>query len=263
MTNIQRSRKKKGGIFKFFILLFVVVFAILNYFNWRPLHSVTLVVSGPILKVKETILYPLNSFFSYFSSKKELENKNKELEKNISSLKIEVLSNVILKNEYKGLLNQINSGEGSVDVAKVILKPPFSSFDNLIISGDFDESEINKKVYYRNIIIGEIVEVSDKTAVVKMYSASGYKTPAKLLGGSQFEVIGRGSGQYEVLLPKDIDVLEGDPIIYPDNEVVIFGVVNKVFSTEDDLFNKVLFNVPVDFSEINYVRIGSALSILE
>lgn len=267
MTNIQRSRKKGGRGFKFFITFLFVLFLVFNYFKWTPFHNFVLNISSPVFKVKDVALSPFDNLFSYFKSKKELEKRNEELEKEISNLKIEFLSSEILKYEYQSLVNQglenKEDSETQIELAKVILKPPFSSFDNLLISGDFSENIIGEKVFYRNIFIGEIKDIKNRTAVIQMASASGNKTPAKLKDGKMFEVVGRGSGQYEMTLPKDVEVKEGDPIIYPEEDVVLFGIVNKVFATEDDLFNKVLFNLPVDFSDLNYLQIGEPFDILD
>jgi cell shape-determining protein MreC len=148
-------------------------------------------------------------------------------------------------------------------MAKVVFKPPFSSFNNLILSGSFDQSKVGQKIFYRNIVLGEIFEVKNNTAVVKLFSASGNVTPAELVSGEQFEVHGKGTGRYEMVLPKAIEIEEGDSIVYPHEKIVLFGFVNKVFSTEDDLFNKILFNIPVDFADLNYVRVGEPLDIFE
>lgn len=267
MTNFQRSRKDKGGKFKIIIITLIILFLILNYFKLTSFHTFGFFVSGPVLKTKEVILSPFNNFFAYFKSKQELEEKNKELEKEISNLKIEVLSSEILRFEYQSILKETENSkqetEQSVEIAKVILKPPFSSFDNLVLGGQFDQSDLNQKVFYRNIFIGEIVEITNKTAIVKLASASKNISPVKLSDGNLFEAIGKGYGQYEITLPKDVEVKVGDPVAYPENEIVLFGVVNKVVTSEDDLFNKVLFNIPIDFAEINYVRIGTPLDVLE
>jgi len=218
--------------------------------------------SSPIIKTRDLALKPFNNFFSYFDSKKELENTNDDLRKEISNLKIEVLSSIILKTEYQSLLKQSNKDENEI-IAKVVFKPPFSSFNNLIISNDSGTITEGQKIYYQNVILGEVVDVSDEFATVKLFSASGNSSIAKLTNGNEVEVVGRGTGQYEIILPKEVDVSENDPIIYPENEIVLFGLVNKVFATEDDLFNKVLFNIPIDFARVNYVRVGAPLDILE
>ena len=167
-----------------------------------------------------------------------------------------------MKTEYQSLLKQSNKDENEI-IAKVVFKPPFSSFNNLIISNDSGTITEGQKIYYQNVILGEVVDVSDEFATVKLFSASGNSSIAKLTNGNEVEVVGRGTGQYEIILPKEVDVSENDPIIYPENEIVLFGLVNKVFATEDDLFNKVLFNIPIDFARVNYVRVGAPLDILE
>jgi len=263
MTMIQRSSKPKKKFYKIVILILFVMFLIFNYFKIEPLHKITLTISSPVFKIRDIVSKPFENFFSYFANKKELEQRNEDLKKENTGLKIEILSFENLVNDYKEVLKQTKEGEVEIEIAKVLLKPPYSSFDSFTIAGNFDNSSVGKKIYYQNIILGEIVEVSSITAIVKLYSASGYKTVAKLKDGNQFEIIGKGSGRYEMILPKDIKITENDPIFSPENNIVMFGVVNKISATEDDLFNKVLFNIPIDFKNINYVRIGKPLNVLE
>jgi cell shape-determining protein MreC len=251
MQSIQRSRKEKKSVFKITLLILFVVFLALNFFKWQPLNSFVLSVSNPLLELKENIYKPFSGFFDYFGSKNKLNKEVESLKKENSNLRLQVLTNIIVESEYNNLIKQNLSSE--IEIAKVILKPPYSSFDTMIISGNFDESKIGQKVFFQNIILGEVVEVRQNTAIIKLYSASSNKTVAKLTNGNQFEVIGKGSGQYEMILPKDAVIKEGDPIIYPDENIVLFGAINKITSTEDELFQKVLFNIPVDFKDINYV----------
>jgi cell shape-determining protein MreC len=257
----QRGRKKRSG-FKIIILFFVILFLVLNYFKVTPFHSTVMSFSVSALKTKDSVFSPFNNFFSYFSSKKSLENESDELKKQISDLKLETLSNEILKYEYKTLLQQVDKSSEDQKIAKVLFKPPYSSFNNLIISSQKDIS-IGEKVFYQNIILGEVVEINSQEAIVKLYSSSGHKSVSKLNNGNEFEVVGKGSGQYEMVLPKDVEILENDPVIYPAEEIVLFGIINTIFATEDDLFNKVLFNIPVDFADINYVQVGKPVNILE
>lgn len=258
MTNIKKSRKDKKSFFRFFIVILIIIFLIFNYFKWKPLHKVTLLMSGPILNIKEVVLKPFSNISFFFFSKQKIEKENQLLKRENLNLKIEVLSNIILKKEYNDLLFQKEEKFEDSLLAKVILKPPFSSFDNFVLGGKFDEFKIGQKIYYQNVILGEIVEIRDNIAIAKLYSASGSKIPAKLIDGNQFEVFGKGSGQYEMILPKDVEIKEGDPIIYPENEIILLGVINKITSTSDDLFKKALFNIPIDFKDINYVSIENS-----
>jgi cell shape-determining protein MreC len=261
MNSIGRGRKKKRSIFGFIILFLIILFSILNIFKVQPLHSALFGISGPILKAKDTLLIPFSGITTYFSSKTDLEKENKELKEEINMLRVEVLSSEIVRSEYRSLLAQDVSTEDRI--AKVVFKPPFSSFDNLILSGDFNDGDLNQKVFYENVVLGEIESINGSNATVRLYSAAGNKTPAKLPNGVEFEVEGKGTGRYSITLPRDVEIEVGDPISYPHEKIVLLGAVNIVAPTEDDLFKTVLFNIPIDFADINYVRIGKPLNVLE
>lgn len=246
--------KKKDKAFRNTILVLLVLFFVLNIFRIPVFNSFGLTVSKYFLLGRDVVFAPLNTVTQYFQSKDALIQENEELQKELIDLKIVSLTNDVLENQYQELLSFSEDGTSKA-LAKVLLKPPYSSFDTLIVTGDFSAISDGTKVFYKNIILGEISEHTSDVATVRLYSASGNTSVAQLESGEQIDVIGRGSGMYEILLPKDIEISEGDLILFPDQDIVMFGVVNAILESQDDLFNEVLFNIPIDFRDINFVEL--------
>lgn len=265
MNVVGIKKRKKGKFFKISISLIIVGFIVFNLFKIPVFHSVTNSIATPIFSFKDFALKPFSNFFAYFQSKQNLADEKDELEKEITRLKIQVLSDQAIRSEYNDLLKQSSNDNNSLGerFAKVVLKPPYSSFDSLLLSGDFSNIENGTKVFFENVILGEIVDHSNTSANVKLYSASGNTFVGELPSGNQVDVVGLGLGRYEITLPKDLEVSAGDVVSYPSENIVIIGSINEIFSSDDELFNKVLFNIPIDFSQMNYVRIGSPLNMLE
>lgn len=260
MTPINR-RKKRGGKFKYLILILIVLFGVLNYLKVQPFHPFVFKTSVQVLKIKDTVLTPFSSFFDYFNSKKKLAEENESLKKEINNLKIDVISSQALKIQYQNLSGQIADSK-EARIAKVLLKPPFSSFDNLVLFGEFNEDDLGREIFYENIVLGKIESIEEKSAIARLFSATNSIVTGQLKDGNQFEVFGKGTGRYEMILPKDVEIVKGDPVVYPFGQVVLLGVINEVVSTEDDLFNKAIFNIPIDFADINFVRIAEPKNIL-
>lgn len=252
------GREKKGNrrekIFKNTVLFLFVVFIIFNALKVPFLNSVSLSISKNFFLGRDVVLKPFNNLIENFNSKRVLIEENKDLKKQLKNLELKLLSSEISTEEYKRYSELIEDGNEK-KILKVLLKPPVSSFDNLVVTGEIEDSDIGKRIYFKNVILGELVEKNDDMGIVKLYSTPENILNAKLTSGEQIEIIGKGSGRYEAVLSKDIEINEGDPVIFPDQEIVVLGVVNKVIQSEDDLFNNILFNIPIDFREIDFVEI--------
>jgi cell shape-determining protein MreC len=247
--------KRREKFFRNFVFLLFLTFLALNVFKIPVFHSVGLSFSKYFLLGRDVVFSPFTTMLSHFQSKEDLLKENDSLSDEVSTLKIRLLTNEIIERDYKELLLLQEGRDGGGKFAKVLLKPPYSSFDNLIIIGNLEGIDGGDQVFYQNIALGDIFTVNGDIATVKLYSASGHSLTAKLLSGEQIDVMGKGFGRYEATLSKDIEVKKGDPIVLPDKSVIILGVVNEVSQSDDQLFNKILFNIPVDFRDINHVSV--------
>ena len=107
-----------------------------------------------------------------------------------------------------------------------------------------------------NIYIGEITEVLEHSSKVTLYSTPGRKLSV-ILGSNSvtMEAVGIGGGNFNILVPREIEVKEGDVIVIPSITANVFGIVEKVNFKETDSFQTVLFKSPVNISELNFVEV--------
>ena len=250
----QRNRKKKFGIKIFFGVLFL--FIILRLFN-IPIF-VTL-FDKPVHYIVESnlfILQPFKNSILYFKDKKQLQDEVNRLKKENIDLKIQTLFEQTTLNEFEVFKQQFASTTSMGTVAKVILKPPFSPFDTITISGNLEKILVNDFVFYNSILIGKVVSRDNTYAKVELFSTPEKVTPI-LLHGVQFEAKGLGGGRYVFEASKEFEVASGDPIVFPDQKLIILGVVEFIESKEEDLFKKIYFNLPIPFDSLLYVTVGS------
>jgi cell shape-determining protein MreC len=192
----------------------------------------------------------------YFKDKEDLEERVKQLQVENTDLKLENLLNHSVSQEFEYFKNQFGTSSVQDNSFKVILRPPFTPFDNLRITGKLEPYQVGDLVSYKSILIGKIVEKSNRYATVELFSSPEKSTPI-VVKGTQFEAKGLGGGRFVFEVGKDFEINEGEPVIYPEQDILVLGVVEFVESKEEDLFKKIYFNLPVPLDMISYVMIGT------
>ncbi len=249
----QRNKNKFKGVkivgFIFILLLFLRLLNI-SFVSKLFDHPVNYILESNIF-----ILAPIKNTLVYFKDKKSLEEQVKQLKGENTELKLENLLNKNITNEFEYFKSQFGEVAQQNTFFKVILRPPFTPFDVIRITGKLDPYQIGNLVFYKNLIIGKIIEKDNQYATVELFSSPEKKTVITVKG-TQFEARGLGGGRYMFEASKDFDVVEGEPIVYPEQTVLILGVVEFVETKEEDLFKKVYFNLPTSLDMISYVTIG-------
>ena len=68
--------------------------------------------------------------------------------------------------------------------------------------------------------------------------------------------VGRGGGQYEAQLSRDVKVVEGDVVVSPSLNDKAFGIVTGVLSDPTQPFETVLFAPPVNVYQLRWVLVN-------
>lgn len=198
-------------------------------------------------------------FLSYLSSKKDLMNENLELRNKLDEAQLEILNSSVYKDENEKL-KEILGRKHSADLvlAQILSRPNRSPYDILVVDiGQNESVVVGQKVFARgNIPIGEVAEVSKNTSRIKLYSTPGTETLARLEGSDvDINLIGTGSGGFEIILPKDFSINTGQAILNKSINSKTIALVEGVVSTEKDSFKKVLAKSPVNIQELAWVQI--------
>lgn len=166
-----------------------------------------------------------------------------------------------LQKENLELRSLIHSSASSSDpyLAYILKKPPFTAYDSYLIDiGENKEIKVGNRVYGAgNLLIGEIVEINRYIAKVKLYSSYGEKYDV-LIGKKniQASAIGQGGGSFEVILPKDVEISEGDIVTVPDLDVSVFGIVKNIQVDSARSFSTILFSQPLNIYEQKWVLVN-------
>lgn len=248
----RRNAKKK------ILVITVVLVVIILIMIFTPIRAVLFSIAEPVWKTENSISN--SNFFQYFKTKQSLINERIAMEQ-----KLFLAGNLMALNEtlqaendtLKDLLGRKEIKNNTV-LASVLVKPPQTPYDMLIIDiGDDYGLKIGDKVIANaNIYIGEVSEVNARSAKVTLYSTPGRKMSVVLgLNSVTVEAVGIGGGNFNIFLPREVEVKEDDVIIIPAITSNVFGIVEKVNFKDKDSFQTVLFKSPVNISELSFVEV--------
>lgn len=253
MTYIEKNKKSRSKNIVLVVTIIVIIFSISHYFFPHVIPSFINSVATPFWRLEFGISN--GSLSSIESLLLENQNLKMELEKN--SVRISTANYLEQENrEFRAMLGI--SSSTNFFVAPIIKKPPFISYDEFLIDVGRDRGVSTTSLVYAlgDIPIGRIIEVYGQTAKVLLFSSPGEKTEVQV--GPQnvpAVAVGRGGGQYEIELPRGLEISTDDFVSSSD-----FGLrpIGKVISIDSDpslTFEKIFFSTPVNIYEMKWVKV--------
>jgi cell shape-determining protein MreC len=141
-------------------------------------------------------------------------------------------------------------------LAAVLRRPPLLPYDELVIDVGGDDGIVAGDTVYApgKVLIGRVESVRGSTARVILYSSPG-KQYEVMIGPQHIPTTarGRGGGQYEAEVARDLSVTEGDFVEVPSLEDRPFGIVTTVMSDPTQPFKTILFAPSVNVYQLRWV----------
>ncbi len=141
-------------------------------------------------------------------------------------------------------------------LAHVVTLPNRSFYDTFVIdAGIADTIVVGQTVYaFDDIALGTVTDVVDTHATVLLFSAPG-KTTSGTASGSSVAVtlIGRGGGEYEVRLPRDVQFTVGDLIAYQSTHSTVLAEIERIATDPRDPFQKLYAKAPINLQALKWV----------
>ncbi|MDP2788906.1 MAG: rod shape-determining protein MreC [bacterium] len=214
----------------------------------------------PVLISGRNIGGKLGMMSTFFKSKQSLEEESQGLRFELDSMsaKLANYSSILDENiKLKEILGR-KKEEINVILGVILSKPNQSPYDTLIIDvGERHGIKVGDMVLaLGSIPVGRVGEVYTSSSKVVLFSNWGEKTRVAISGQDIFmEVIGRGGGNFEMILERDINLPEGTEILLPGIDSYLLAKVETVISDPRDAFNKVLLVSPVNIQELKFVEV--------
>lgn len=257
MTYIIKNRNNQyRKIILFVSIAFICLFVTLQYFWPGFIPAIFMTIARPYWRTEFAI--ESGSLYSTANLLKENELLKKKISDN--ETKMAIVESISSENFELRKLLQISSSTNSTlfVVAPVIKKPPFGIYDELIIDIGKDKGVSTTSLVYAsdNVPIGRISDVFSQTSKVILFSSPGQKHDVLLSNKIPAVAIGRGGGQYEINVPRGLNIAVGDFVSYANLDSRPMGKIIYIDSNESLPFEKILFSVPFNIYELRWVTVG-------
>ncbi|MDD5721191.1 MAG: rod shape-determining protein MreC [Candidatus Pacebacteria bacterium] len=261
MSYLLDKKIKRNKIFK--ITLGVVVLIILFYFRlniFNGLSFVGQVFFRPILVVGQNIGQKFNNIGSYFVSKNSLSLENQNLKDQISASAADRANYDSVVAENVSLKETLGRKDPKVNIvlSAILAKPNQSLYDTLLIDAGTAQGIKTGDIVFAlgNIPIGRVDLVYDNSSKIILFSNPGEKTQAVVSSKNIFmELVGRGGGNFEMILPRDFVLQKGDQIVMPGITPNVLAIAQTIISDPRDPFIKALLVSPVNVQELKFVEV--------
>jgi cell shape-determining protein MreC len=261
MNYLLDKKIKRKKILK--IASSIIVLIVLFYFRAGIFNGLSDAMAGlfrPVLILGNNIGEKFRSAGSYFASKNSLYNQNQKLQGEV------VFDDARMSNYDSIVADDVSIKEilGRKDpkinmiLSAILSKPNRSPYDILIIDAGTNQGvKIGDNVFaLGNVPIGRVdIAYSDSSKVI-LFSNPGEQTQAVVSGRDVFmEIIGRGGGNFEMAMPKDLTLQKGDQVVLPGLTPDVLAIVQTIISDPRDTFTKALLTSPVNVQELKFVEI--------
>ncbi len=236
------------GVLAMLAIIFFIIAPIIRSISRGPAwmrHATTTAISDQL---------------TMLSSKRQMLDKIRALENQIASFETQTTELGMLRDENDALRKELSyprASHASI-TASIIAKPSLSLYNSLIIDrGTIDGvSEGDLVTAQGTIALGTIAKVSDHSATVQLFSGPQFADDLILKGPNiTVPATGKGGGNFEIHIPREVEVADGELLAIPTHPDLAVGVVKSIEFDARDPFQTVLARVPVNVQELRFVEV--------
>ena len=190
-----------------------------------------------------------------------------ETEAENARLKAEIASMETLKSENETLLKEINLSSSGVEgkekiYARVIGRSPANFLQTFTLDkGSESGVEVGQTVIAEGYLVGQVKSVTASTSEINIISSGQLLLPVVLQESKGTGIVRGGlEGLLVEEIPLEADIKEGELVQTQDLDGVVLsnvsvGTVRSIEQKRGDIFQTVIADSPLDFSEIELVTI--------
>ncbi len=202
-------------------------------------------------------LMSASTVYNTMLPKRMLVNKITELQTTLESYDAQLTTAKLLAAENQALKSQLGRATHPAGVlAHVRTLPNRSFYDTFVIDAGSDSHvAVGQTAYaFDSIALGIVTDVATDHATVTLFSAPGKETSGSV-GESNVAVtlIGRGGGEYEVRLPRDLQFSEGDLVAYQSVHTAVLAEIERIITDPRDPFQRLIAKAPINLQALKWV----------
>lgn len=211
--------------------------------------------------VNKTIVHkPLASAITVYNAllpKSVLVHKINALQTTLASYDVELTTAQVLRDEndqLKAELGRAPTPAGTL--AHVVTLPNRSFYDTFVIDAGTDEHIAVGQIAYGfgSIALGTVTSVAHDHATVLLFSAPGKETSGTAAGSDvAVTLIGRGGGEYEVRIPRDVAFVVGGLIAYQSVNTAVLAQIERIATDPRDPFQRLIAKAPINLQALKWV----------
>lgn len=242
-----RSVKNKTVGARFLVPLAVLLaVALFHFFYPSLLQRAAHTIGDPLLRLRALSFSVAADTASYFRSLRSLIEERNGLSKKLREAEMLLADRNLLVEEIKLLKTTANRSVSEKQIlAAVLAAPPRSPYDTLVLdAGKVDGVSEGDEVMNGATAVGTIQKVFLRTSIAELFSTAGRNTPVSILHEGLSipgEALGQGGGMFKILLPKDVTIAVGDPVVIPKLTPAFFGAIEIVQGHITDSFQTLYF----------------------
>lgn len=261
--NYRLIRKARGGeIFRSAaaLVLFAALMMLFHFFYPRALREATYRAAAPVWRAEGFVRDTATRLLLHFSSKEALIRENEGLRRAFAERERTLLDRTLLAEENRALKETLGRRGKEVRIlAALLAAPPRSPYDSVILDAGSEEGiAAGDEVLFGSVVLGRVVTLFSRTAIAELFSTAGVKTAVLILHkgkGIPAEAEGVGGGAFIAVLPKELLIAEGDPVVMPGLNPTLFALVETIESDVSDSFQTMYFKNPVSVGELRFLEV--------
>lgn len=191
------------------------------------------------------------------SSKNTLVHRVTELTATIASYDARLSELSALADENAKLKAELGRAEQpGGTLAHVITLPNRSFYDTFTIDAGSDDGIVLGQIAYAfgSIALGTVSNVSTHTSTIELYSSPGRATTGTAVGSDvSVTLTGRGGGEYEVRMPRDVHFEVGGMVAYQSVHTAVLARIERITTDPRDPFQKLLAKAPINLQALKWV----------
>lgn len=255
----QIIRRKKNIRNIIIFSIFIVVFSF-GFLSWTG--QFLNYIGRPVWKSQQYVVGIFSNMNYLLREKASLSSENKKLKEENLNLSLSMIDYQILRNDVdklKETLGRIPEVKNLI-LGNILTKPNHSPYDTIVIDigNNLNIKEGNMVYADGNIPIGTVEKVYEDTSLVSLYTTPSKKIEGFINGPNvSVELIGRGGGNFEMIIPIELQVSKGTTVYLPGSTSLVIAQVDDVISSPSDPFKKVLLSSPINIQDIKWVEVSN------